>query len=219
MKQQANFSEKVAQLMAEKPWDQLSSGERNAVLEEVDQDTYENYRCLIGVSKTLHEETPAPAAVIKENLMAQMRQRHAAPPKKAFWEKWFQWEVPVWQVSLASLAFVMLYLSGVPGNTVDLDKPGNDQPFFQGPVDTVFLDVEEAPEDSSDQRQQLLESNLFQYLPSWLNNAKSERVQATTDRSLMAAALPHPDTHLLPPTEAVLSAQQIIPLELLEIRG
>lgn len=219
MKQQANFSGRVAQLMAEKSWDQLSRGERNVVLEEMDQDTYENYRCLIGVSKALHRETPAPAATIKDNLMAQMRQRHAAPPKKAFWEKWFQWEVPVWQVSLASLAFVVLYLSGVPGNTVDLDNPGSDQLFFQGSVDTVFLDVEEAPEDSSDQRQQLLESTLFQYFPSWLNDAKSEQVQAKADRSLMAAALPQSETHLLPPTQAVLSAQQIIPLELLEIRG
>ena len=219
MKQQANFSGRVAQLMAEKSWDQLSRGERNVVLEEMDQDTYENYRCLIGVSKALHQETPAPSATIKDNLMAQMRQRHAAPPKKAFWEKWFQWEVPVWQVSLASLAFVVLYLSGVPGNTVDLDNPGSEQPFFQGPVDTVFLDVEEAPEDSSDQRQQLLESNLFQYFPSWLNDAKSERVQATTDRSLMAAALPTPEMHQLPPTQAALSARDIIPLELLEIGG
>ena len=219
MKQQANFSEKVVQLMADKSWDQLSGEERNIVLEEIDQDTYENYRCLIGVSKALHQETPSPSPVMKDRLMAQMRQRHAAPTKKAFWEKWFQWEVPVWQVSLASLAFVLLYISGVPGDTAGLDSPGSDQPFFQGPVDTVFLDVEEAPEDSSDQRQQLLESNLFQYLPSWLNTAKPTKVQAVTDRSLMAAALPDSEAHLLPPTQAVLSAQDIIPLELLEIGG
>lgn len=219
MKQQANFSERVAQLMAEKSWEQLSVRERNMVLAEMDQDTYENYSCLIGVSQALHRETPAPAPTIKDNLMAQMRQRHAAPQKKAFWEKWFQWEVPVWQVSLASLAFVVLYLSGVPGNTVDLDNPGSDQPFFQGPVDTVFLDVEEAPEDSSDQRQQLLESHLFQYFPTWLNDAKPERIQSTADRSLMASALPTPEMHQLPPTQAVLSARDIIPLELLEIGG
>lgn len=219
MKQQANFSEKVLQLMADKSWEQLSGEERNVVLEAMDQDTYENYRCFIGVSKTLHQQTPSPSPVLKDRLMAQMRQRHAAPKKKAFWEKWFQWEVPVWQVSLASLAFVVLYLSGIPGNTPGLDSPGSDQPLFQGPVDTVFLDVEEAPEDSSDQRQQLLESNLFQYLPSWLNTAKPARAQAVADRSFMAAALPDSETHLLPPTQAVLSDQQIIPLELLEIRG
>ena len=219
MKQQANFSEMVVQLMAGKSWEQLSDLERNAVLAEMDQDTYENYRCLIGASQALHQDTPAAPPALKDRLMAQMRQRHAVPRKKAFWEKWFQWEVPVWQVSLASLAFVVLYLSGVPGNTGGLDAPGSDQPFFQGPVDTVFLDVEEAPEDSSDQRQQLLESNLFQYFPSWLNRVPSEGVRADAERSLMAAALPNTETHLLPPTEAVLSARQIIPLELLEIRG
>ncbi|MBX2872091.1 MAG: hypothetical protein KTR30_08325 [Saprospiraceae bacterium] len=219
MKQQANFSEMVVQLMANKPWDQLSMAERKVVLEEMDQDTYENYRCLIGVSKALHQETPAPSPAVKDRLLAQMRQRKAVPPKKAFWEKWFQWEVPVWQVSLASLAFVLLYLSGVPGNTGGLDSPGSDQPLFHGPVDTVFLDVEEAPEDSSDQRQQLLESNLFQYFPSWLHHAKSESMQASSDRSLMASALPGPETHLLPPTQAALSARDIIPLELLEIGG
>ncbi|NRB52940.1 MAG: hypothetical protein HRU41_35090 [Saprospiraceae bacterium] len=219
MKQQANFSEKVLQLMTDKSWDQLSGAERSVVLEETDQATYENYRCLIGVSKALHQQTPSPSPVLKDRLMAQMRQRHAAPQKKAFWEKWFQWEVPVWQVSLASLAFVLLYLSGIPGNTPGLDSSGSDQPFFQGPVDTVFLDVEEAPEDSSDQRQQLLESNLFQYLPSWLNTNKPSRVQTAAERTFVAAALPDSETHLLPPTQAVLSAQQIIPLELLEIRG
>lgn len=219
MKQQANFSEMVVQLMAAKPWDQLSKGERTLVLEEMNQETYENYRCLIGVSQALHQETPAPSPMLKDRLMAQMRQRNAMPQKKAFWEKWFQWEVPVWQVSLASLAFVLLYLSGVPGNTGGLDASGSDQPFFQGPVDTVFLDVEEAPEDSSDQRQQLLESNLFEYFPTWLNTIKSDRVKATSKRSLMAVALPSSETHLLPPTQAVLSAHDIIPLELLEIGG
>ncbi len=218
MKQQANFSEWVAQLMAEKSWDQLSGTERDRVLEEMNQDTYENYRCLIGVSQALHQETPAPPPALKDRLMAQMTQRHVAPQKKAFWEKWFQWEVPVWQVSLASLAFVLLYLSGVPNNSAGLDHPGSDQPFFQGPVDTVFLDVEEAPEDSSDQRQQLLESSLLQYLPFFKRPAIPVQA-ALGDRTGLAQSLPLEQPHQLPPTEAALSSHDLIPLEWLEIQS
>ena len=218
MKQQAHFSEKLVQLMASKTWDQLNAAEKATVLREVDQATFENYRCLIGVSRALHQETPAPSTAIKDRFLAHLQQRRAQTRKKAFWADWFQWEVPVWQVSLASLAFVLLYLSGVPGDTADLDANSADQLFFQGPVDTVYLDTEQAPEDSSDQRQPLLESHLFHFLPSWLP-AKAEPVVAQADRSLLALAISEDKAHLLPPTQAMLSTQQIIPLELLEIRG
>lgn len=218
MKQQANFSENVVHLMASKSWEQLTAAERRAVLQEMDQDAFENYSCLIGVSQALHQAAPLPSPEIKDRLMAQMQQRSAKTRKKAFWEEWFQWQVPVWQVSLASLAFVLLYLSGIPGQPSAIDANGPDQPFFQGPVDTVYLDTEQAPEDSSDQRQPLLESNIFQYLPSWFGT-KTEVTIAKEDWSLMAVNLPEASTHLLPPTQAVLSAQDIIPLELLEIRG
>jgi len=218
MKQQANFSDKVVHLMASKSWEQLTAAERRAVLQEMDQDTFENYNCLIGVSQALHHETPPPRPEIKDRLMAQMQQGAAQTRKKAFWEEWFQWQVPVWQVSLASLAFVLLYLSGIPGHPSGIDANSPDQPFFQGPVDTVYLDTEQAPEDSSDQRQPLLESNIFQYLPSWFGT-KTDITIAKEDRSLMALNLPQASTHLLPPTQAMLSAQDIIPLELLEIRG
>lgn len=218
MKQQANFSDKVVHLMASKSWEKLAAAERRAVLQEMDQDTFENYNCLIGVSQALHQETPLPRPELKDRLMAQMQQSAVQSRKKAFWEEWFQWQVPVWQVSLASLAFVLLYLSGIPGQPSSIDANGPAQPFFQGPVDTVYLDTEQAPEDSSDQRQPLLESNIFQYLPSWLGT-KTDVTIAKEDRSLMAVNLPQASAHLLPPTQAMLSAQDIIPLELLEIRG
>lgn len=218
MKEQAHFSEKVVQLMTSKTWDQLSAAEEARVLHEMDRATYENYYCLIGVSRALHQETPAPAPEMKDRLLAQMQQRKAQGRKKAFWEEWFQWQVPVWQVSLASLAFVLLYLSGVPGDTMGLDANGPDQPFFQGPVDTVYLDQEQAPEDSSDQRQPLLESNLYQYLPSFmLPNATMQA--STPDRSRLAKALPVKSEHQLPPTEALLSSRDLIPTELLEIQS
>ncbi len=218
MKQQANFSDKVVHLMASKSWEKLTAAERRAVLQEMDQDTFENYNCLIGVSQALHQETPLPRPELKDRLMAQMQQSAVQSRKKAFWEEWFQWQVPVWQVSLASLAFVLLYLSGIHGQPRSIDANGPAQPFFHGPVDTVYLDTEQAPEDSSDQRQPLLESNIFQYLPSWFGT-KTDVTIAKEDRSLMALNLPHASAHLLPPTQAMLSAQDIIPLELLEIRG
>lgn len=218
MKEQAHFSEKIVQLMASKTWDQLSAAEKAMALQELDQATYENYRCLIGVSRALHQEAPAPTPALKDRLLAHMQQHKVQTRKKTFWEEWFQWQVPVWQVSLASLAFVVLYLSGIPGETMGLDANGPDQRFFQGPVDTVYLDTEQAPEDSSDQRQPLLESQLFHFFPSWLP-AKMESVLPSDDRSLVAMANAVKAEHQLPPTAALLSSRDLLPTELLEIQS
>ncbi|MEZ5039869.1 MAG: hypothetical protein R2828_08255 [Saprospiraceae bacterium] len=219
MKQPYSYTRRVEALLVTKNWEALSPKERENVLAEMDQETYEKYRCLILVSKEMHQYTPALSPGIKDHLLQQMRLKKASSsPKNGI--KWFQWQVPVWQVSLASLAFILLYMSGVPQNLSDTSPATSAPAFFLDHIDTVFLDKGQTPEDSSNQDLPFLESSLQKFNQPMNSPQDLSLAISYTDRSQLVMGWPQDDdVALLPPTQALLNAENTIPLELMEIQG
>ena len=219
MKEQNHYSSRVEVLLGTKNWDQLSQEEKNIVLAELTPEAYESYRCLILVSKKMYHTAPRLSGQVKENMLRQMQLKKSPSPKKAIWKDWFKLEVPLWQVSLASLAFIVLYISGIPSslNNSSSIVPANE--YFQDQVDTVFYDKEQAPEDSSNQHLPQLNSHLQKIFPASslpASRLAEENLKRTT---YLAAELSTTANALLPPTQPLLNVENIIPLELIEIQG
>lgn len=213
------YTRRVEALLVTKNWEALRPKEREDVLAEMDQETYEKYRCLILVSKEMHQQAPALSPDIKDHLLQQMRQKKASF-SKTFEMKWFQWEVPVWQVSVASLAFILLYMSGVPQNLSDTSPATSSPAFFLDHIDTVFLDKGQTPEDSSNQNVPFLESSLQDFNQPMNSPQDLSLAISYMDRSQLVMEWPQDDDlALLPPTQPLLNAENTIPLELMEIQG
>lgn len=220
MKEQNHYSSRVEALLETKNWDELSRAEKDIVLaEDLTAEAYESYRCLIHVSKKMHFSAPRLSGNVKENLLRQMQLRKSPTPKKAIWKDWFKLEVPLWQVSLASLAFIVLYISGVPNSLNNNASMAPANEYFQDQVDTVFYDKEQAPEDSSNQHIPQLNSSLQQTVPAPSFPASRLSTNSSKRTAYLAAEWPTTATALLPPTPALLNVDNTIPLGLMEIQG
>lgn len=219
MKEQNHYSSRVETLLGTKNWDELSQREKDIVLAELTPEAYESYRCLILVSKKMHYSAPQLSGQVKENMLRQMQIKQSPTPKKAIWKDWFKLEVPLWQVSLASLAFIVLYVSGIPSslNNSSSLTPANE--YFQDQVDTVFYDKEQAPEDSSNQHLPQLNSHLQKVFPASSLPASRVTEENLKRTAYLAAQWTTTANALLPPTQPLLNVENIIPLELIEIQG
>ncbi len=101
----------IEQMIAERPFELLTSNEREAVLAQMPEWEYQQLHQLLQRSKATLKRSPQPDPAIRERLLAALRQQRKpmteTPVKTGFLVRMAQYRMPAWQVA-AGLALLLV---------------------------------------------------------------------------------------------------------------
>lgn len=178
----------IEQLLAERPFELLTTAEKEAVLTQMPEWEYQRLHLLVLRSKAALRQSPSPNPAIRQQLLEALRKQPKQQPRPAgLLVRLAQYRLPAWQAAagLALLLVAHFALQKTPAETLRTET------VYVNTTDTIYKEVAIPVVDTSSKRPQRrvnVRPSLVSKLP--LAAVPTEALADSSSRQGRAAGLP-----------------------------